>query len=93
MYRYTDGRWLWNEPDQLARRHVRFDMNELVRVAAGSLGASACTEIKKLPKGNFNKTFLLTLDNGSQAIARIPNPNASRPHFSTASEVATADFV
>lgn len=93
MYRYTAGRWLWNEPDQLARRHVHFDMNELVRVAARSFGPSACTEIKKLPERNFNKTFLLTLDNGSQVIARIPNPNAGRPHCSTASEVVTMDFV
>lgn len=93
MYRYTAGRWLWNESDQLARRYVHFDINELVRVAAGSLGASNCTEIKKLPEGNFNKTFLLTFDNGSEVIARIPNPNAGRPHFSTASEVATMDFV
>lgn len=93
MHRYTAGRWLWNEPDQLARRYVQFNVNELVRITAASLGSSACTQIDKLPEGNFNKTFLITLENGDQAIARIPNPNAGRPQYSTASEVATMDFV
>ncbi|KAL5395434.1 hypothetical protein PMIN03_013022 [Paraphaeosphaeria minitans] len=30
---------------------------------------------------------------GRQFIARLPNPNAGRPHYTTASEVATMDYV
>lgn len=30
---------------------------------------------------------------GREVIAKVPNPNAGRPHFNTASEVATMDFV
>jgi hypothetical protein len=33
------------------------------------------------------------MDDGRQVVAKIPNPNAGRPHFTTASEVATMDFV
>ncbi|KAL9079198.1 MAG: hypothetical protein Q9157_001907 [Trypethelium eluteriae] len=33
------------------------------------------------------------MDDGSQVVAKIPNPNAGMPHFTTASEVATMDFV
>jgi hypothetical protein len=33
------------------------------------------------------------MHDGRQFIARLPNPNAGRPHFTTASEVATMDYV
>ncbi|RAK99971.1 uncharacterized protein BO80DRAFT_456099 [Aspergillus ibericus CBS 121593] len=33
------------------------------------------------------------MDNGREVIAKLPNPNAGRPHFTTASEVATLDFL
>ena len=33
------------------------------------------------------------MDNGHEAIAQPPNPNASHPHYTTASEVATMKFV
>ncbi len=49
--------------------------------------------MEKLPEGNFNQAFLLRMDDGQEVVAKIPNPNAGRPHFSTASEVATMDFV
>lgn len=93
LQEYTAGRWLWNEPEQLARRRVRFDASELMQVTARSLRSKSCVEMEKLSEGNFNKTFLLTMDDGKHAVARLPNPNAGRPHFSMASEVATMDFV
>lgn len=33
------------------------------------------------------------MDDGREVIAKLPNPNAGRPYFTTASEVATMDFV
>lgn len=92
-YRYTAGRWLFSEDEQLSCRYVKFNMNELVRIATESIGSASCITVRKLPEGNYNKTFLLTMDDGNQVIARVPNPNAGRPHFTTASEVATMDFV
>jgi len=91
--RYTSGHWLWDEPAQLSRRYVSFNMAELAKIAAQSIGASSCVEIKKVPEGNFNKTFLLTMSDGKEVIAKVPNPSAGRAHFTTASEVATMDFV
>ncbi|GAB7353080.1 hypothetical protein MBLNU459_g3626t1 [Dothideomycetes sp. NU459] len=32
------------------------------------------------------------MNDGKEVIAKVPNPNAGRPHFTTASEVATIDF-
>lgn len=42
---------------------------------------------------SFNRVFLLKFQNGEQAIARIPTPLSGPAHFSTASEVATMDFL
>ena len=43
--------------------------------------------------GLYSKALLLTMDDGVQVIGKVPNPNAGIPHFTTASEVATMDFV
>ncbi|OJD23726.1 hypothetical protein ACJ73_04926 [Blastomyces percursus] len=93
-YRYTAGRWLFNESQQLEARYVRFNVDALAAIAARCLGhdPASCVNIEKMPEGNFNKSLLLTMANGSQVIARVPNPNSSIPHFTTASEVATMDF-
>jgi hypothetical protein len=42
---------------------------------------------------SLNRVFLVTFKNGQQVIARIPTPISGPSHFSTASEVATMDFL
>jgi hypothetical protein len=81
------------EADQIARRHIRFNMNELVRIATESVGAKDCVAVEKCPDGMYNKSFVLTMDEGQEVIVKVPNPNAGIPYFTTASEVATMDFV
>lgn len=56
-------------------------------------GSKSCIHVQKLPEGNFNKVFLITMDDGKEVIAKLPNPNSGRKHFTTASEVATMDYV
>lgn len=77
----------------MSQRQVRFNVNELARRAAEAIGARMCVRIEKYPDGMFNKSMLLTMDDGSQVVAKVPNPNAGMSHFTTASEVATMDFV
>lgn len=93
LFRYTSGRWLWDEEQQLRDRFSPFNMPELQRIAAQSVGADTCIAITKLAEGLFNKTFRLELDNGSSVIARIPHPIAGPRYYTTASEVATMEFV
>jgi hypothetical protein len=50
-------------------------------------------QVVKISEGQFNQVFLLTMDDGREVIAKLPNPNAGRTHFTTASEVATMNFV
>jgi hypothetical protein len=93
LFNYTRGCFVRNEHDELSQRHIRFNVNELARCAAEAIGADLCVEIKKYPDGMYNKSMLLTMSDGTQVVAKVPNPNAGQRHFTTASEVATMDFV
>jgi hypothetical protein len=92
FFQYTSGRWLWDEADQLRRRYQPFNIVKLKDLAARSVNASSCVDMIKLPEGFHNKCFLLTMDNGVQVVARIPNPFLPRK-VETASEVVTLDFL
>lgn len=72
---------------------MKFNVEELKRIAAESIGAKSCVSMIKLAEGGYNKVFKLVMDNGSVAIARIPYPNAGPTFKTIASEVATMEFV
>lgn len=93
FFRYTSGRWLWAEEQQLRDRYKVFNVAELQKVAAQAIGSEKCVSMIKLAEGNYNKVFRLTMDDGKTVLARIPNPNAGPPFYTTASEVATMEFV
>lgn len=79
----------------MADRSVRFNRTELVRAAAISQGCdiSSCIKVEKLPEGDYNKVFLISLHGGHQVVAKVPNKNAGLPFYTTASEAATMNFV
>ncbi|GAB1743368.1 hypothetical protein NU219Hw_g9205t1 [Hortaea werneckii] len=93
LYSFSRGRFVCNERQEMAQRYVRFDTEELGAVAASAIGSPSCVRLEKYPDGMYNKAMLLTMCDGKQAVAKIPNPNAGQPHLTTASEVATMDFV
>lgn len=77
----------------MSKRYVPFDVNKLASLAAKVVGSKSCVTIDKCPDGFYNKALLMTMNDGKQSIAKIPNLNAGRPHFTIASEVATMEFV
>lgn len=93
FFRYTSGRWLWDEDKQLRDRYKVFDVHELKQVAARVIGSHTCVSITKLAEGAYNKVFHLSMDDGKTVLARIPNPNAGPSFYTTASEVATMALV
>jgi hypothetical protein len=93
LFNYTRGRFVCNEKYEMSQRRVHFNVNELGQRAAEAVGSAYCVKIEKYPDGMYNKTILLTMEDGREVVAKIPNPNAGMPHFTTASEVATMDFV
>lgn len=82
-----------NEAYEMAQRYAHFDINQLARIAAEALGSSSCVKAEQLPEGMHNKALLLMMEDGKQAVARIPNSSAGKKHFTTASEVATMNYV
>ncbi|KAF9224918.1 hypothetical protein BS17DRAFT_795237 [Gyrodon lividus] len=91
FFRYTSGRWLYNEPQQMAQRYTKFDVAALYRIVHTVCGSPVASVEKK--EGLFNKSFMITLANGKKVAARIKNPIAGPAHLMTSSEVATMDFV
>ncbi|OJJ65712.1 hypothetical protein ASPBRDRAFT_139524 [Aspergillus brasiliensis CBS 101740] len=93
FFRYTSGRWLWDEDQQLRDRYKVFNVSELQNAAINALKSGSCVSIVKLAEGGYNKVFRLLMDDGKTVLARIPNPNAGPPFYTTASEVATMELV
>ncbi|KAL4896051.1 putative mitochondria protein Fmp29 [Aspergillus ambiguus] len=93
FFRNTSRRWIFNETDRLNERFVKFRPTELQRIAGEAVQQDYCPDISKLPEGGFNKVFVLRARNGREVIGRIPTPIAGPPHYTTASEVATMDFL
>ncbi|KAM5465080.1 hypothetical protein MauCBS54593_006715 [Microsporum audouinii] len=93
FFRNTSRRWICNEDVRLQEHYVKFNVAELQRVAAEAAQRPHCSQIIKMAEGGFNKVFLLTMDDGSEVIARIPTPIAGPRHLTTASEAATMQFL
>lgn len=91
LFRYTSGRWLYNESEQMAQRYVKFDVDALHRAIFNICGSPVVGMEKR--EGLFNKSFMITLADGQHVTARIKNPIAGPKHLMTASEVATMDYV
>ena len=74
---------------------VRLSFPELLSfpLLTNCLRANAGVKVLKCVEGQYNKAFLLTMDDGMEVFAKIPNPNAGPRFFTTASEVATRHFV
>jgi hypothetical protein len=92
LFCYTNGRWLWNEREQLEARYRRFDVSSLKQAACQAVSAHECVSFNKIGEGNCNKAYRLEMDDGQKIIAKVSHPNAGPPKLTTASEVATMEF-
>lgn len=93
MFNMTRGRFVMDEEHAMAMRHQRFDADELGKVAAKAVESHSCAKIEKHADGMCNKVFTLTMNDGKVVVAKIPQPHAGPPHYITASEVATMEYV
>ncbi|KAF8122597.1 kinase-like domain-containing protein [Boletus edulis] len=92
FFRYTFGRWIYNEREQMGIRYTPFDVDALKQIAATAAGANLCVQMVKLAEGSFKKIFLLTFDNYVRLIAKVPCSLVAPRRLCTASEVATMDY-
>lgn len=92
IYQYTSGYWMCNDSEHRKARSVTFNIAAFCRIAAEAAGAKAVTDMVKISE-SLNRVFLVRFDTGYEAIAKFPTSLAGPPHFATASEVATIDFL
>ncbi|KAH9864503.1 hypothetical protein J1614_010437, partial [Plenodomus biglobosus] len=92
IFCYTNGRWLWDEREQLESRYRRFDVSSLQQAACQAVGADRRISFKKIGEGNYNKAYRLEMEDGRRVIVKVPHPNAGPQVLTTASEVATMEF-
>lgn len=92
LYSYTGGRWLNRDELERNSRYIQFDFSALCDRAIRA--CPAATKVVKYEKreGGFNRVFILTMDNGSRVVARLPTSIAGAPMLSTNSEVATMTY-
>jgi aminoglycoside phosphotransferase len=83
---------LCNRKSQTENRRTPFNLNAFCRAACLATGASAVQQMTKIAE-SFNRVLLLKFDNGTEAVALFPTQMAGPPHFTTASEVATMEFL
>ncbi|OAL65448.1 phosphotransferase [Trichophyton rubrum] len=93
FFRNTSRRWICNEDARFQEHYVKFNITELQHKAVETVNRPYCSQIIKMAEGGFNKVFLLTMDDGSEVVARIPTPIAGPRGLTTASEVATMRFL
>ncbi|CAK1360160.1 Altered inheritance of mitochondria protein 9, mitochondrial [Cercospora beticola] len=92
LFRYDRARWIWNEEQQLARRYRKFQVDELKKVAIGTVNARSCVSIEKIFDGAQNRVLQLNMDNGRSVVACIPYTFAGPARLTTLSEIATMAF-
>ncbi|KAJ5558044.1 hypothetical protein N7535_009534 [Penicillium sp. DV-2018c] len=95
MFRYTSGRWIYNEHLRLSERQLEFDVPALQSIIASSSGRaiSDIVDFSKLSEGGFNRVFQARFKDGQCVIARLPYPSTTPEHYAVASEVATLDYL
>ncbi|KIM43983.1 hypothetical protein M413DRAFT_25481 [Hebeloma cylindrosporum] len=66
LFNYSSGGWLVNNGLRLKERRREFDVDELCKLAAQSVGRSPqdINTFVKLAEGGFNRTFLITMHDG-----------------------------
>lgn len=95
FYNYTSGRWLYNEHNRLAERHLIFDVTALLQVIAEGVERSPDSILKfsKIAEGGSYRVFEAVFADGFAVIARLPYPCTVPRSFGIASEVATMQFM
>jgi hypothetical protein len=95
LFSYTSGRYIYNEDARLRERYVEFDPGALLREVEKhiGLGHGRASRITKLAEGGYNRVFQVTMDDGFEAIAKIPYSSTGPKYYATASEAATLTYL
>lgn len=91
-YSYTSGRWLNHDKLERDSRYIQFDFAALCKRAVELCPGAARVNQYEKKDGGFNRTFVLTMDDGTRVMARLPTGIAGPRRLTTSSEVATMTY-
>ncbi|KAH9871625.1 hypothetical protein J1614_005880 [Plenodomus biglobosus] len=93
LFKYTNGRFLSREKELCDQRYLEFDLDQLCAVAAsvGSSKSPICT-IEKM-EGGFSKALLMSKEDGSEVVAKLPFSIAGPSKYLTAPEAAILQYL
>ena len=85
----------WNDAQKHAQRRRVFNVPELKRLAAEAVNRRVQDVVgfSKLGEGGFNRSFLVSISDGFQFVARIPYAKTEPKRLLIASEIATLEFL
>ncbi|THY45180.1 hypothetical protein D6C98_07928 [Aureobasidium pullulans] len=88
---YTQGHWLDQDSERKEARQIHFDFDALLDIVIKSSdGAHRVVSCEKT-EGGFNRAFIILLDNGAKAVARLPNHLAGPPHLTGKNKCASSE--
>ncbi|EFQ98706.1 phosphotransferase enzyme family protein [Nannizzia gypsea CBS 118893] len=105
LFEYTRNRWIYNETLQLSIRYLKLDLRQLLEAAVKAVSSNdpysfwnphlfvSRSQSFQCREGLSNKVLILTMDNDMEVVAKLPNPIAGPGYYTTASEVATREFL
>ncbi|KAJ7646466.1 protein kinase subdomain-containing protein PKL CAK Fmp29 [Roridomyces roridus] len=95
LFEYTSGRWIMNNDLRIAERKRVFNADGLRQLAAQFVNRSAdeVLDLEKNDETDRNQSFLITMRDGFQMVARIPYDYTPAKYHSVASEAATMAFL
>jgi hypothetical protein len=92
LFKYTNGRFLAREKELCDQRYLKFYLDQLCAIAA-SVGCSK-SPIRAIEKieGGFSKALLMSKEDGTEVVAKLPFSFAGPPKYLTASEAAVLQY-
>ncbi|KAF2770391.1 hypothetical protein EJ03DRAFT_350470 [Teratosphaeria nubilosa] len=95
LFKYTSGRWVYNEHKRFVERERAFNVAELQRLAAAAVGrkVEGILSIHKLGEGAANRAFVIQFRDDFKLVARIPYSITEPRQQEIASEAATMAFL
>ncbi|KAH6638729.1 kinase-like domain-containing protein [Boeremia exigua] len=93
LFKYTNGRFLVREKESCDQRYLEFDLDQLCAVAASvSSNKSPVRTIEKL-EGGFSKALIMSKEDGTEVVAKLPFSIAGPSRYLTASEAAVLQYL
>lgn len=91
-YTYTTGRWLNRDNLERQSRYIKFDFAALCKRTVDLCPGASRVARYENKDGGFNRVFVMTMDDGTKIVAKLPTRIAGPQRLVTNSEVATMTY-